>query len=172
MRRFKGMFDSFHFITREYFFPLKILDLKQKNPALRTGRWQGEERTAWDSLRPKPCIRGKQQGQLQGWEVEQAVHGTGTKGVAELMHGLPMVGYVLPEPSLRGNTWLKQLLQPGLSQCLGSVPIPTCSQEPPIVLPSFHSNHCFVIQLRERQRRKKRINVFEDQWLRLTRECA
>lgn len=118
MQQFKGMFDSFHFITREYFFPLKILDLKQKNPALRTGRWQGEEHTAWDSLRPQPCIRGKQQGQLQGQEVEQAVHRTGTKGVAELMHSLPMVGYVLPEPSLRGQ----HLTQAALATWAFSVP--------------------------------------------------
>lgn len=117
----------------------------------------------------KACTRRKQQRQLQAWEVEQAVQGTGTKKVTGLMHGLHGIhGWICPSRAIFKRQHLTQtricLSLCALAQSLPTVPSPFFSQDHShIVHPWFQPQHCFLIQLRERQRRKKRTN--DDWWL-------
>lgn len=72
----------------------------------------------------KACITRKQQGQLQAWEVEQAVQGTGIKKVTGLMYGIH--GWICPSRAIFKRQHLTQaaLAKRALlvSLCLGSVP--------------------------------------------------
>lgn len=84
----------------------------------------GNDRERNTQSETKACIRVKQQGQLQAWEVEQAVQGTGAKEVTGLMHGIH--GCICPSRAIFKRQCLAQAALAKwallVSMCLGSVP--------------------------------------------------